>query len=159
MAKIKSKTAGEGGKAAAKNAGKKPGWVVKALPSATAPTDALSPTEAPLAAASLTNDAENAGTPRAGSKLAIVLGMLREDGGVSIAAIMQATGWLSHTTRAVLTGLKKRGFVIERQAGEKDSPSVYRIRAGGNDQADAPVSSSASVTKISSGRRAAKRAA
>ena len=38
---------------------------------------------------------------------------------------MAATGWLPHTTRAALTGLRKRGYAIERSAGE--GGSVYRI--------------------------------
>ena len=38
-------------------------------------------------------------------------------------------GWLPHTTRAVLTGLRRRGYTIERERSEKDG-SVYRIVAG-----------------------------
>jgi hypothetical protein len=40
--------------------------------------------------------------------------------------MMDATGWLPHTTRAVLTGLRKRGMKIEREA-DADKPTVYRI--------------------------------
>jgi hypothetical protein len=40
--------------------------------------------------------------------------------------LVQATGWLPHTTRAALTGLRKRGYTVllERQDGK---PSLYRI--------------------------------
>lgn len=47
------------------------------------------------------------------------------DDGVSIAGMMEATGWLQHTTRAALTGLRKRGYMIERIAQE-NGPSLYR---------------------------------
>jgi len=43
--------------------------------------------------------------------------------------MMGATDWLPHTTRAVLTGLRKRGYDIERET-VKDKPSVYRIAGG-----------------------------
>jgi Protein of unknown function (DUF3489) len=40
--------------------------------------------------------------------------------------LTQATGWLPHTTRAALTGLRKRGYaVIRERIGAGDS--VYRI--------------------------------
>jgi hypothetical protein len=68
----------------------------------------------------------NATVPRAGSKQALVTEMLSANGGATIDALVKATGWLPHTTRAALTGLRKRGFSIERsrEAGEA---SMYRI--------------------------------
>jgi hypothetical protein len=65
-------------------------------------------------------------TPRPGSKQAIVIEMLSCNKGATIEALVEATGWLPHTTRAVLTGLRKRGFSIVRTRGEGE-PSVYRI--------------------------------
>ena len=41
-------------------------------------------------------------------------------------ALVEATGWLPHTTRAAITGLRKRGFAIERTRDEKLG-SLYRI--------------------------------
>jgi hypothetical protein len=41
-------------------------------------------------------------------------------------ALVKATGWLPHTTRAALTGLRKRGFLIERVRDEGKG-SLYRI--------------------------------
>lgn len=63
--------------------------------------------------------------PRAGSKQALVISMLSRRSGATLDALVEATGWLPHTTRAALTGLRKKGFSIER-AREKDA-SVYRI--------------------------------
>ena len=58
-------------------------------------------------------------TPRRGSKLADVLAMMSRKDGAAIEELMAATDWLPHTTRAALTGLRKRGFQIERRRDEK----------------------------------------
>src|SRR5271156_891042 len=42
-------------------------------------------------------------TPRSGTKQALVVTMLA--GGATLDALIEATGWLPHTTRAALTGL------------------------------------------------------
>lgn len=67
----------------------------------------------------------SAAKPRAGGKLAEVIALLRREGGSSVAELMAVTGWLPHSTRAALTGLRKRGYAVTREAGE--SGSVYRI--------------------------------
>jgi hypothetical protein len=36
-------------------------------------------------------------------------------------------GWLPHTTRAALTGLRKRGYTIAIDRTDKPGGSVYRI--------------------------------
>ncbi len=64
-------------------------------------------------------------TPRSGTKLAEVIALLRRDAGSSVTELMATTGWLPHTTRAALTGLRKRGYAVTREAGE--TGSVYRI--------------------------------
>ena len=64
--------------------------------------------------------------PRAGSKQALVIAMLSKDKGVTLDALVEATGWLPHTTRAAMTGLRKRGYMIERSCHEKLG-SLYRI--------------------------------
>jgi hypothetical protein len=64
--------------------------------------------------------------PRAGSKQALVIDLLSKDEGATIDQLITATGWLPHTTRAALTGLRKRGFEIER-ASSKGGASIYRI--------------------------------
>jgi hypothetical protein len=65
-------------------------------------------------------------TPRQGSKLAEVMALLGRKQGVAIEELTSVTDWLPHTTRAALTGLRKRGYVIERSRSEQGS-SVYRI--------------------------------
>jgi uncharacterized protein DUF3489 len=64
--------------------------------------------------------------PRNGSKLALVIELLRRADGATIVDLIQATGWLPHTTRAALTALRKRGYAVIRErivAGD----SAYRI--------------------------------
>ena len=48
--------------------------------------------------------------PREGSKKAHVLSLLSRPQGATIDDLLRATGWLPHTTRAALTGLRKEGY-------------------------------------------------
>jgi hypothetical protein len=64
--------------------------------------------------------------PRPGSKQAVIVTMLSRKSGATLEALVDATGWLPHTTRAALTGLRKRGYsvLLERQDGK---PPLHRI--------------------------------
>ena len=66
--------------------------------------------------------------PRPGSKQALVIGMLSAKTGATLDALAEATGWLPHTVRAALTGLRRRGFMVERSRADGEA-SVYRIAA------------------------------
>ena len=61
--------------------------------------------------------------PRAGSKQALLISLLMAAEGASLDTIVAATGWLPHTVRAALTGLRKRGYAIARlqESGGKSS--------------------------------------
>jgi len=60
----------------------------------------------------------------------LVRSMLTKPGGARLAAICKATGWQAHSARAMLSGLRKAGYEIERTAaGDKGGGSVYRITA------------------------------
>lgn len=66
--------------------------------------------------------------PRAGSKRGQLIAMLSRDEGASIAEIATELGWLPHTTRAALTGLRHKGYELGRAInGERGS--IYRITA------------------------------
>jgi hypothetical protein len=65
--------------------------------------------------------------PRSGTKLAQVVELLQQDRGASIAELIVLTGWLPHTTRAALTGLRKRGFVTAIDRSDKERGSIYRV--------------------------------
>jgi len=51
---------------------------------------------------------------KAHSKAAQVLDLLRRPEGATLAQMVEATGWLPHTTRAALTGLRKKGHAITK---------------------------------------------
>ena len=61
------------------------------------------------------------------SKIAMVANLLRRKGGATLTELIAATGWLPHTTRAALTGLRKKGHDIER--GTRDGVTSYTIAA------------------------------
>ena len=61
------------------------------------------------------------------NKSDLVIGLLRRTGGATIDEMVAATDWLPHTTRAALTGLKKKGHQV---ASEKaDGVRRYRIES------------------------------
>jgi hypothetical protein len=76
--------------------------------------------------------------PRDGSKLALVIEHLQRDDGATIIDLTQATGWLPHTTRAALTGLRKRGYAVIRERTGAGG-SVYRISDAPADSGDRTV--------------------
>lgn len=48
------------------------------------------------------------------TKVAKLLTLLQTGTGASLEDMVEATGWLPHTARAALTGLRKKGYVIEK---------------------------------------------
>jgi len=48
------------------------------------------------------------------SKIKTVIALLGRDDGATLEEMMAATGWLPHTVRAALTGLRKKGHAIEK---------------------------------------------
>jgi hypothetical protein len=65
---------------------------------------------------------------RAGSKQAKIIELMKRAKGATLDEMIEATEWLPHTTRAALTGLRKRGFALERIKDEAKG-SVYRIKS------------------------------
>jgi len=65
---------------------------------------------------------------REGTKQALVIEMLRRPEGASIAEIVEATNWLSHTARGVLAGSlkKKLGLAVESRKDEIRG-RIYRL--------------------------------
>jgi hypothetical protein len=64
--------------------------------------------------------------PRAGSKKANVISLLQRDQGATLDDLIAATGWLPHTTRAALTGLRKQGHVLSKIQAQ-NGKTAYRI--------------------------------
>jgi len=63
------------------------------------------------------------------SKASAVLALLQRDGGATLPELIAATGWLPHTTRAALTGLRKKGHAVDRT--KRDGATCYRIAVAG----------------------------
>lgn len=61
------------------------------------------------------------------TKSAIVIGLLTRSEGATLEAMVAATGWLPHTMRAALTGLKKKGMTISSE--KVDGVRTYRATA------------------------------
>jgi hypothetical protein len=60
------------------------------------------------------------------TKSLVVEALLTREGGASLKALCEATGWQPHTCRAFLTGLRKKGREVIR-ASDKDGNSIYLI--------------------------------
>ena len=69
----------------------------------------------------------SAEAPRAGSKIATVVVLLERKQGATLYEMVEATGWLPHTTRAALTGLRKKGRAIAKD--KRGDATCYRIEA------------------------------
>jgi hypothetical protein len=90
-------------------------------------------TEAAAAPAKASSPTSPAALPRErkireGTKQALVIEMLRRPEGASIAEIVEATNWASHTTRGFLAGAlkKKLGLAIDSER-EETRGRVYRL--------------------------------
>jgi hypothetical protein len=68
-----------------------------------------------------------AATPARTTKAATVLALLGRDQGATLADLIKATGWLPHTTRAALTGLRKKGHTLDKS--KREGTTCYRLVA------------------------------
>ncbi|MFC0588253.1 DUF3489 domain-containing protein [Novosphingobium aquiterrae] len=67
--------------------------------------------------------------PEKNTKIALVRTLLGREEGATLAELTSATGWLAHTARAALTGLRKKGAVLEKS--KRGDLTCYRIVDGG----------------------------
>jgi Protein of unknown function (DUF3489) len=83
-------------------------------------------------------DAAATRTPRAGTKQALMIALLKRPEGATVEQIAAATGWQHHTIRGAISGAlkKKLGLAVEttrnrevgpNATGAKGSSTVYRI--------------------------------
>ena len=110
------------------------------------PADAASPAACPSAEAALCNGtassaadgtatvdrtADTSGTARPApeSKRTLILALMRREGGATMEELTAATGWLPHTTRAALSGLRKGGIAVGLAKGQRGAASTYRVEA------------------------------
>ena len=64
---------------------------------------------------------------RTATKTQQVIDLLSRDEGATLAEIVEATGWLKHTSSAALTGLRKKGHAITRD--KRGDETCYFIRS------------------------------
>jgi hypothetical protein len=83
--------------------------------------------KAPDASRTKAKTGSTAGPATAETKTDLVLKLLRRNQGALLAELVEATGWLPHTTRAALAGLRKKGHALEKTR-RKDA-TCYRIAA------------------------------
>src|SRR5829696_7584486 len=69
------------------------------------------------------------GAPR-GSKRSQIIALMQGGTGATLNDMIEATGWLPHTTRAALTGLRHKGYAIAKSRNAR-AETVYRIDAAG----------------------------
>ena len=65
-----------------------------------------------------------------GLKRAQIIALMQGMTGATLNDMVEATGWLPHTTRAALTGLRHKGYAIARGKNAR-AETVYRIDAAG----------------------------
>jgi hypothetical protein len=71
--------------------------------------------------------ARETGQPREGSKMAQVVALMQRKNGVTLAELMEATGWQAHSCRGFVAGaLKRAGYTVESFKPEGSERS-YRI--------------------------------
>lgn len=118
----------------------KSGRVAKAARSPAHPdpgqTPAGDPIDAPPPAAATS-------APRAGpvaarqTKAALLRSRLADPGGVSLAALLEATGWQAHTLRAALSGVRKSGLTVTcRRAG---TDTIHALAPAAGNAAEGPA--------------------
>ena len=66
-------------------------------------------------------------SPKSSTKAAIILDLLRRSEGATLDQLVTATGWLPHTTRAALTGIKRKGHLLSSE--KMDGVRTYRVAA------------------------------
>jgi hypothetical protein len=94
--------------------------------------------------------------PRADTKLARILELLQRECGATLKELIAATGWLPHTTRAALTGLRKRRYAVTIDRSNEDRGSTYRACYDEPVDIEQTRSSSDEPPRTSSARRAKK---
>jgi hypothetical protein len=78
----------------------------------------------PTGAAAKVPTQKTSAAPRE-TKIGKVIALLKGKPGATLEEMVNATGWQPHTTRAALTGLKKKGHIIERD--KRGDVTCYRI--------------------------------
>jgi hypothetical protein len=79
---------------------------------------------AEASAGSRSRGTKPAGAPKAPSKQQQLAALVLRDEGATVDQMIAGTGWLPHTTRAALTGLRRKGYAIS--SDKVDGVRTYR---------------------------------
>ena len=90
------------------------------------PSESAAPAPEHKARRGPASDRHRRAAPRSGSKQALIIGLLSREEGTTLADITAATGWLPHTARAALTGLRHNGYALT-SSKEVGGARTYRI--------------------------------
>jgi hypothetical protein len=79
----------------------------------------------PMASDPVASASEASFVAQRSSKAMSVLALLRRRQGATLPELIELTGWLPHTTRAALTGIRKKGHAVTRT--KRDRVTCYTI--------------------------------
>jgi hypothetical protein len=94
------------------------------------PTKTKVPVASKLPAGAASKPASS-GAPAASSKQSVVLKMLCDPKGTTLAAIMKATYWQQHSVRGFLAGIVKKKLNLNLVSEKVDGKRFYRIAKSG----------------------------
>ena len=100
-----------------------------ALTKRTPVTETVLPRKLPRAA-KVKDSPRPAPAAKSQSKQECVLALLRRKEGVTVSAIMKATGWQQHSVRGFLAGVVRKKLRLNLVSRESDGKRVYRVLAG-----------------------------
>ena len=104
-------------------------WIVIQGLGATLSAQTLTTPPAKVLATKKASDKNKPSVAREGSRKSIVIGLLENADGASLAEIMEATGWQPHSVRGFISGslVKKSGLKVDSFKRE-DGQRAYAIR-------------------------------
>jgi hypothetical protein len=90
-------------------------------------TQAVITPRSPRAKAAKPRMADTAAASEPKGKIALLVGLLRQPDGATIAAMTAATGWQAHSVRGALSGAIKKGLGLAVVSEKTEAGRVYRI--------------------------------